>query len=163
MSPHLRIVAVEGVDVGVAERVADHFHSHLASLGRDHLRIRLAQKDHPWLSQDPDLESISPSFCLSPSLCCSLCLSGHLDIGDIKGLLRLPGNRCLARDCLALGRLKLEISKNIFQQVVFLKLEVSNNIFLQVVCLKLEISRNIFLVCRTLPQRPSSLPCSSFW
>ena len=150
MSPHLRIVAVEGVDVGVAERVADHFHSHLTSLGRSHLRIRLAQKEHPWLSQDPDLESISPSLCLclSPSLCCSLCLSGHLDIGDIKGLLRLPGNRCLARDRLALGRLKLEISKNIFQQVVFLKLEVS---------------KNIFLVCRTLPQRLSSLPCSSFW
>ena len=151
MSPHLRIVAVEGVDVGVAERVADHFHSHLASLGRSHLRICLAQMDQPWLSQDPDLESISPSLCLclSPSLCCSLCLSGHLDIGDIKGLLRLPGNRCLARDCLALGRLKLEIS--------------NNNISLQVVCLKLEISQNIFLVCRTLPQRLSSLPCSSFW
>ena len=115
-------MAVQGVDVSVAERVADHFHSHLASLGRSHLRIRLAQIDHPWLSQDPDLESISPSLCLSLSLTLSLCLSGHLDIGDIKGLLRLPGNRCLASDRLALGRLKLEISNN------------------------------IFLVCRTLPQ-----------
>ena len=48
----------------------------------------------------------------------ALSVSGHLDIGDIKGLLGLPGNRCLASDRLALGRLKLEISINIFLQVV---------------------------------------------
>ena len=121
-------MAVEGVDVGVAERVADHFHSHLASLRRSHLRIRLAQIEHPWLSQDPDLELISSClpFSLSQSFSHSvsvplfllfsvpLSISGHLDIGDIQGLLGLPGNRCLARDRLALGRLRLEISNNIF-------------------------------------------------
>ena len=116
MTPRLRIVAVEGVDVSVAERVADHFHSHLAGLGRSHLRIRLAQIDHPWLSQDPDLESISPclSFSLSQSLSHSvslllsvpLSISGHLDIGDIKGLLGLPGNCSLAGDSLSLCCLK---------------------------------------------------------
>ena len=74
MSPHLRIVAVEGVDVGVAERVADHFHSHLTSLGRSHLRICFAQIEHPWLSQDPDLD-VFPSLCLSLSLILSLFLS----------------------------------------------------------------------------------------
>ena len=84
LTPHLRIVAVEGVDVCVAKRVADHFHSHLAGLGRSHLRIRLAQMDHPWLSQDPDLESISPclSFSLSQSLShsVSLCLFFSLSL-----------------------------------------------------------------------------------
>ena len=64
--------------------------------------------------------SVSLSLCLSVSLLLSvpLSISGHLDIGDIKGLLGLPGNRCLARDRLALGRLKLEISNIIFVQVV---------------------------------------------
>ena len=82
--------------------------------------------------------SVSLSLSLSESLLLSvpLSISGHLDIGDIKGLLGLPGNRCLARDRLALGRLKVEVSNNIFLSEV---------------------------VCRTLPQRLSSLPCSSFW
>ena len=44
LSPHLRIVAVEGVDVGVTERVGHNTDSHLAGLRWRHLDVGYLQR-----------------------------------------------------------------------------------------------------------------------
>ena len=43
---HLRIVAIKGVDVGVAEGVADHLHSHLTGFWWSNLEIEKVDSEN---------------------------------------------------------------------------------------------------------------------
>ena len=149
LSCHLRIVAIKGVDVGVAEGVADHFHSHLPSFWWGHLSKAELTQICPtkiwlrWVTQNDsdvsnvNLTQISDSEWLE---CVWQKSDDYLDVGDIKGLLGLPGNCSLAGDSLSLCGLKQTNGHSV------------------------AIDRILrWYINGTLPQRLSSWPCSSFW